>query len=79
MVNAMSNESKSTNLTLVEILLVADIKHILNRCEADYERDFLSEFGAYRRDVVYKQKIIESERFDELCQVVLDDVKKDGE
>lgn len=76
MVNVMT-DVKEPNL--VEIMIIADVKNILKACDRDADRDFLDEFGDYRKDVVYRKKIIQDERFDELCQMVLDDLNKEDE
>lgn len=76
MVNVMT-EVKEPNL--VEIMVIADIKNILKACDEDAERDFLSEFGAYRKEIVYQKEAIDADRFDELCQMVLDDLNHEDE
>lgn len=76
MVNAMT-DVKPPNF--FEVIIVAEIKAIMKACDRDADRDFLDEFGDYRKDIVYKQEVVSDKRFDELCQMVLDDLNDEDE
>lgn len=76
MVNVMTNVKEPN---LVEIMIISDVKSILKACDRDADRDFLDEFSQYRKDIVYKRKAISDARFDELCQMVLDDLEKEDD
>jgi len=58
-------------MSLMNVIIKADIKKILKDCNEDAERDFLGEFGNYRRTVVYEQSLITIEEFDKICEEIL--------
>lgn len=62
---------------MIRAMIKEDIKRIMRRCDEDLEREFLDEFGAYRRKIVYQSKVVTEDEFDEICKEVLEEVEDD--
>lgn len=53
------------------------LKQIMKACDDDPEREFLSELGALERNVVFENKYLTDEQFQEMCQELLDDLESE--
>ena len=68
------------SMEFTKSLVAKSLKRLMKMCdESELEPDFLTELGKLRNKVVYEQKYLTDEQFDEVCQQVLDDLEKEEE
>lgn len=71
------NQEPTQDRRFTKIVIKNHLKDIMKACDADPERDFLSELGALERTVVFDDKYLTEEQFQEMCQELLDELESE--
>lgn len=63
--------------TFTKSVIKNHLKQIMKACDNDPEREFLEDLGRLREDVVFQNKYLTDDQFDEMCQELLDDLESE--
>lgn len=63
------------DMPFTKSLVKATLRRMIKECDADEERDFLKELGKLHRNVVYENKYLTDEQFDEMSRELLDELE----
>lgn len=71
------NQEPTQDRPFTKIVIKSHLRQIMKACDNDPEREFLEEFGKLRESVVFKDKYLTDDQFDEMCQELLDELESE--
>lgn len=63
--------------TFTKSVIKSHLREIMKECDNDPEREFLEDLGRLRENVVFRNKYLTDDQFDEMCQELLDDLESE--
>lgn len=70
-------QKPASDRTFTKSVIKSHLRQIMKACDNDPEREFLEELGKLRENVVFQNKYLTDDQFDEMCQELLDDLDRE--